>query len=279
VKPTSPDAGVVSDPRSPVELRRFGGSRSASGIAHGAKPVRRIRGRFGMSIRENLERVKDRIAGACLRAGRSPEEITLVAVTKTVEPDRIQEAVDAGVSTVGENRVQEAEAKMAAVSGQVAWHMIGHLQRNKAAKAVAMFDMIQSVDSLRLAREIDRRCAEAGRSMDILVEINTSGEGSKFGIPPAAALDAVGEISDLPNLALRGLMTIGAFTDRESVVRKCFSRLRGLAEEARRAGASDVEMHYLSMGMTSDFEPAIEEGSNMVRIGTAIFGPRQDRLT
>jgi pyridoxal phosphate enzyme (YggS family) len=232
-----------------------------------------------MTIRENLEKVKERIAAACARVGRSPEEIALVAASKTVGPDRIQEAVDAGVHVVGENRVQEAAGKIAAVSGDVTWHMIGHLQRNKAARAIELFDMIQSVDSLRLARELDKRSAEAGRSMDILVEVNTSGEETKFGIVPDAAVDAVGEMSDLPHLAVRGLMTIGAFTDDEGTVRKCFSRLRGLAEEVRRAGFAGVEMKYLSMGMTSDFEPAIEEGSDMVRLGTAIFGPRQCRLS
>jgi pyridoxal phosphate enzyme (YggS family) len=228
----------------------------------------------GMSVRDNLRALEDRISGACGRAGRSPDEITLVAVTKTVGPDRIQEAVDAGVKVVGENRVQEAEPKINAVTGEVIWHMVGHLQRNKAAKAVAMFDMIQSVDSARLAREIDRRCAEAGRSMDVLVEVNTSGEVTKFGVRPESAIDMVGEISEFPNLNVKGLMTIGAFTDDESAIRKCFGTLRGLMENLRRVSLSRVEARYLSMGMTSDFELAIEEGSDMVRIGTAIFGPR-----
>jgi pyridoxal phosphate enzyme (YggS family) len=231
-----------------------------------------------MSIRENLEIVRERIAGACERAGRDPGEVTLVAVTKTVETDRIREAVDAGVTVLGENRIQEAEPKIDSLDRPVAWHMIGHLQRNKAAKAVTMFDMIQSVDSLRLAKELDRRSAAAGRLMEVLVEVNTSGEETKHGIGPETAVDVIGEISELPGLAVKGLMTIGAFTDDESLVRNCFSTLRGLAEETHRAGFSNVEMRYLSMGMTSDFEPAIEEGSNMVRIGTAIFGPRGNRL-
>jgi pyridoxal phosphate enzyme (YggS family) len=227
-----------------------------------------------MSVRENLESVKERIERACSRVNRSADEITLVAVTKTVEPERIQEAVDAGVTVLGENRVQEAEPKIGAVRGDIRWHMVGHLQRNKAKKAVEMFDMIQAVDSLKLARELDKRGGEAGRSVDVMVEVNTSGEESKYGVPPDGALDLVGEISELPNVRLRGLMTIGAFTDDESVVRRCFGTLRGLAERVSRAGIPGAEMRYLSMGMTSDFEPAIEEGSNMVRIGTAIFGPR-----
>jgi pyridoxal phosphate enzyme (YggS family) len=227
-----------------------------------------------MSVRENLERVRERIAEACLKAGRDPDEVTLVAVTKTVEPDRIQEAVDAGVDILGENRVQEAEPKIDAVRGEIAWHMVGHLQRNKARKAVEMFEMIQSVDSERLAREVDRRGGETGRKVGIMVEVNTSGEESKYGTRPERALDLIGKISELPNLSIKGLMTIGALTDDERVIRKCFETLRGLAEDIRRAGIPGAEMRYLSMGMTSDFELAIEEGSNMVRIGTAIFGPR-----
>jgi len=227
-----------------------------------------------MSVRDNLESVRERIERACSRVNRSPDEITLVAVTKTVEPERIQEAVDAGITLLGENRVQEAEAKMGAVRGDVTWHMVGHLQRNKAGKAVRMFDMIQSVDSFRLAGELDKRGGEMGHTVDILVEVNTSGEESKYGMPPDGAIDLVGKISELPNLKILGLMTIGAFTDDESIVRKCFRTLRGIAEGVRRAGVPNAEMRYLSMGMTSDFEPAIEEGSNMVRIGTAIFGPR-----
>jgi pyridoxal phosphate enzyme (YggS family) len=227
-----------------------------------------------MSVRENLESVRERIEQACSRVNRSPDEITLVAVTKTVGPERIQEAVDAGARVLGENRVQEAEAKIGAVGGGVTWHMVGHLQRNKARKAVEMFDMIQSVESLRLAGELDRRGGEAERTVDILVEVNTSAEETKYGVSPEGALDLVGRIADLPNLNLRGLMTIGAFTDDESVIRKCFRTLRGLAEDVRRAGIPNAEMRYLSMGMTSDFDLAIEEGSNMVRIGTAIFGAR-----
>ncbi len=266
-KPTNPDAGDVSDPRSPARPRSVNHPRAAvgSGIP------RRF---FEMSVRENLESVRERIERACLRTGRSPDEITLVAVTKTVGPDRIQEAVDAGVRVLGENRVQEAEAKIGAVRGEVAWHMVGHLQRNKVRKAVGMFDVIQSVDSLRLAEEVDRRGEEAGRVVDMMVEVNTSGEETKHGVSPEDAVDLTGKISELPHSGIKGLMTIGAFTDDERVVRACFRTLRGLAEDVRRAGIPDVEMRYLSMGMTSDFEPAIEEGSNMVRIGTAIFGPR-----
>jgi hypothetical protein len=200
--------------------------------------------------------------------------VSLVAVTKTVPPEMIQEAVDAGVAILGENRVQEAEAKMDAVTGGPSWHMVGHLQRNKVKKAVMMFDMIQAVDSAGLAEEIDRRSAQAGRTLDVLVEVNTSGEATKFGVEPDRALDLVAGIANLEHVRVKGLMTIGTFTGDEAVVRGCFQRLRKLAEEISASGIDGAEMQLLSMGMTSDFEIAIEEGSNMVRIGTAIFGPR-----
>jgi pyridoxal phosphate enzyme (YggS family) len=226
-------------------------------------------------IAENLSRLNESIGTACARVSRSPDEITLVAVTKTVGPDRIQEAVDAGVRVLGENRVQEAAAKIEAVKGDVTWHMVGHLQRNKVKKAVTMFDLIQSVDSYDLGSEIDRRCRQADKVMRILVEVNTSGEATKCGVTPKRAVELVGRLSELGNVSIQGLMTIGAFTDDENLVRSCFSTLRDTAEEIRRMDLDNVTMQYLSMGMTSDYKLAIEEGSNMVRIGTAIFGARQ----
>jgi pyridoxal phosphate enzyme (YggS family) len=226
-------------------------------------------------IKDNLERVRERIATACLRAGRDPEEVHLVAVTKTMPVPVIQEAVAAGVTILGENRVQDAAAKMKEISADVTWHLIGHLQRNKVKKAVTMFDMIQSVDSSRLAAEIDKRCEQHGRVVDVLVEVNTSAEASKFGVSPSGALDLIEEMSHLRNIVVKGLMTIGTFTDDERAVRDCFVTLRELGRKAEDAGIPGVEMRFLSMGMTSDFEMAIEEGSNMVRIGTAIFGPRR----
>ena len=228
-------------------------------------------------ISENVDRLTERIREVCLKAGRRPEDVSVVAVTKTVPPERIQEAVDAGIMLFGENRVQEAASKMDSVSGDIRWHMVGHLQRNKVKRAVAMFDMIQSVDSYELAFEIDRRCGEIGKTMDVLVEVNTSAESTKFGVAPEETIDLIGRISHLDNVAVRGLMTIGAFTADEGVVRNCFKTLRQLAGRALEATISGVEMRFLSMGMTSDFEMAIEEGSNMVRIGTAIFGARQAR--
>lgn len=226
------------------------------------------------SIRENIERLRAEIADITARAGRSPDEVELVGVTKRVTLDRIQEAVDAGLGTIGENRVQEAREKVPAIVGDVSWHMIGHLQRNKVRAAVGMFDMIQSVDSLDLAREIDRRSAAAGRKMDVLVEVKTAPEETKFGADPCDALDLIVKMSELESVSVKGLMTIGTFTDDEGEIRRCFRELRELGERAGALGIAGVEMNYLSMGMSADYRIAIEEGSNMVRIGTAIFGTR-----
>jgi pyridoxal phosphate enzyme (YggS family) len=226
------------------------------------------------SIRENIERLRAEIADITERAGRSPDDVQLMGVTKRVPPERIQEAVDAGLATIGENRVQEAKEKVAAVKGDVSWHMIGHLQRNKVKTAVQMFDMIQSVDSPELAAEIDRRSAGAGRRMDVLIEVKTAPEETKFGVDPPGAIDLIAGISEFANIDVKGLMTIGTFTDDESEIRRCFRELRELAGKVAALGIAGVEMKVLSMGMSSDYRIAIEEGSNMVRIGTAIFGTR-----
>jgi pyridoxal phosphate enzyme (YggS family) len=231
-----------------------------------------------VTLSERLADVNRRIREACGRRGGTPDTVALVAVTKTVPAEMVQAAVDAGVRLVGENKVQEALAKMDQVGGDVAWHMLGHLQRNKVKKAVEIFDMIQSVDSEDLAVEIDRRASESGKVMDVLVEVNTSGEDTKFGASPEDCIDLVGKMSHLRHVSVRGLMTVGAFTPREEVVRAGFGLLRDLKDAIRRANIEHVKMDFLSMGMTSDFEMAIEEGSNMVRIGTAIFGERRGSL-
>ena len=228
------------------------------------------------SIRENIERLRGEIADVCAGVGRSPEEIELVGVTKFVPVDRIQEAVEAGLTTMGENRVQEARDKIPRITGDVSWHMIGHLQRNKVKAAVGLFDVIQSVDSAELAAEINRRCSQAGRTVDVLVEVKTAVEQSKFGVEPHEALDLIAGISESGSIRVKGLMTIGTFTEDEGEIRRCFRELRGLREKVNALGLESVEMRYLSMGMSSDFGIAIEEGSNMVRIGTAIFGARPD---
>lgn len=233
------------------------------------------------SIRANLERVRERIAEAAERAGRSPDDIALVGVSKTIGPEIVRESIEAGLTEIGENRVQEAQPKIetlgpeAEASGRpVRWHMVGHLQRNKAKTAVGLFDLIQSLDSRRLAEAVNKAALEAGVKMDVLCEVNTSGEKSKFGLAPSEAVKFVAELADLKGMQVRGLMTIGPMVADPDEARPAFGKLRDLGRELEGEGFPWAEMRYLSMGMTSDFEQAIEEGSNMVRIGTAIFGRR-----
>ncbi len=221
-------------------------------------------------IQENILRVSERIADACYRTGRKSETITLVAVTKGVPVDQIKIAQSCGIKIIGENRVQEALEKFPQISG-LDWHMIGHLQTNKVKKALEIFSLIQSVDSIHLAQEIAKR---AQKPVPILIEVNTSGEMTKFGIKPEESFQLVEEILKLNRLNLQGLMTIGpglAVQDPEAS-RKSFKMLFNLREELVKR--FKLSLPVLSMGMSSDFEIGIEEGSTMVRIGTLIFGPR-----
>ena len=222
-------------------------------------------------IGDNLKRVREQIAAAAEESGRSPEEIQLVAVTKTVEVEAIQEAISCGVTIIGENRVQEALAKHPRVKGSVKWHLVGHLQRNKVKKALEIFDLIHSVDSLRLAEEISRRSQELRRRTDILIQVNTSGEESKFGLAPHEAIPFLESLAPLGGIRILGLMTIGAFLPDPEQVRPCFVKLREIFEHAKSLRIPNLEMRLLSMGMTNDFPAAIQEGANMLRIGTAIF--------
>lgn len=226
------------------------------------------------TIAENVERVLERIAASAERAGRSPAGIVLVAVSKTRTASEVEQALRAGITVLGENRVQEAAQKIPQVGLGAEWHMVGHLQTNKARSALGLFDLIHSVDSLRLAEALSRCATDLDRQASVLIQVNTSGEPSKFGVEPEAALDLVGAASRLPSVRVKGLMTIGTFLPDPEDVRPCFARLRALGEEIERAGIRQAEMAYLSMGMTGDFEAAIEEGANMVRVGTAIFGQR-----
>jgi pyridoxal phosphate enzyme (YggS family) len=226
-------------------------------------------------IAENLTRIRERIAAAAARSGRRPEEILLVAVSKEVEPERIQQAVEAGVSDIGENYLQEALLKQPKISHRVRWHFIGHLQRNKARQVLEAFDVIQSVDSLRLAEEINRRAESLGKEAEVLVQINTSGEESKFGVRPEDCEALIEGMSALRCVRMRGLMTIGRFEPDPEASRGEFRLLRRLFERVRGMNLPGVEMRWLSMGMTHDFEVAIEEGGNLVRIGRGIFGPRR----
>lgn len=224
-----------------------------------------------IDLGKNIENLTGRIALAAEKRGITPEEIALVAVSKTVAADKINLAIAHGIKIIGENKVQEARDKFPQITQPVEKHMVGHLQRNKVKYAVRLFDMIQSVDSLRLAEEINHR---AERKMQVLIEVNTSGEPSKYGCAPDEALDLLRQISQLPQLEVRGFMTIGLFSDDAERVRLCLKMLKQIHDKAQNLDLPNTNISILSMGMTADFETAIEEGANMVRIGTAIFGPR-----
>ena len=220
------------------------------------------------TIAERIEDVRERIAAACQRSGRSPGEVTLVAVTKGFPPAAVREAHSAGVRHFGENRVQEAQGKLPALadlSPQPVWHMIGHLQTNKAKTAVSLFDIIQSVDSLHLAQAIAGRAPQSAR-VPVFLEVNVAGEASKQGISPGDLPREAEAIRALPGLDVRGLMTMAPLVDDRERVRPVFRRLRELGES--------VGLDGLSMGMTDDFEVAIEEGATLVRVGRAVFGER-----
>lgn len=227
-----------------------------------------------MSIANNIISVKQRIHAACQKVGRDPGEIALVAVSKTVSAEIITSAVESGIEHIGENRVQEAEDKFQQLGKIATWHLVGHLQTNKVKKALQIFDFIHSVDSFHLAREISKRALQAEKEIECLVEVNTSGEESKFGISPEHTVELMKKIAVLPGIQLKGLMTIGAFLPDPEDVRPCFKLLREISNEVQQAGIENVEMKYLSMGMTNDFEVAIEEGANMIRVGRALFGER-----
>jgi len=233
------------------------------------------RSNLDSDIAANIARVRERIGGAAARAGRCAEDIILVAAGKTVDPDHILLAAQAGIADFGENYVQEAQPKIARIGQGVRWHLIGHLQTNKAKQAVALFDVVQTVDSERLAVELDRRAcaAERGRRLAVLLEVNTSGEQTKFGAAPDQALRLAEAISALSALELRGLMTMGRLGASPEEARPYYALLRRLFDELRER-LPGAGISWLSMGMSGDFEVAIEEGSNMVRVGTAIFGAR-----
>ncbi len=217
-------------------------------------------------IRAGLLRVRERVAAAAERAGRRADDVLVIAVSKTVPVERVREAIAAGVAALGENRVQEAKAKVAALGRAVPWHLIGHLQTNKVKDGLAIFDVIHSVDRLDVAREIERRAAAGGRAIDVFLEINVGNEPQKSGFAPDAVAAALDEVAGMAHLKVRGLMAIPAVVERPEESRPAFRALRGLAE---RHGLKE-----LSMGMSGDFDVAIEEGAPRARGGAAIFGPR-----
>jgi PLP dependent protein len=224
-------------------------------------------------IRKNIEGVRALIEAAAVRAGRRPEEVTLLAATKNRTPEEVRRAVEAGITVAGENRVQEMLAKMPRVGPGVEWHFIGHLQRNKARQVVGAVALIHSVDSVRLAEEIDRRAGQAGVVQAVLLQVNLAGEESKSGFEPEGLVAVVDTLEGLGNIEVRGLSTIAPFAGDPEEVRPIFRWLAGLGRELE-AARKGFECRVLSMGMTNDYEVAVEEGSTCVRIGTAIFGPR-----
>lgn len=226
-------------------------------------------------MKASIEAVRERIRTAAEAAGRDPESIRLVAVSKTVPEPRVRAAVAAGIGLLGENYIQEARDKIAALADlSVSWHFIGHLQRNKAKYAVRLFDLIHSVDSLKLARELDKEAAKHDKVQDILVQVNTGKEASKSGVYAEEALALVREAGRLEHLAVRGLMTLPPYFNAPEKVRPFFRELRNLRDRIAAEALPGVSMEELSMGMTGDFEAAIQEGATLVRIGTAIFGER-----
>jgi len=225
-----------------------------------------------MQIREALKAVHERISNSALKAGRDPQEITLVAVTKAVESSRIIDAIEAGLRIFGENRVQEAREKISNLKSQITeWHLIGNLQTNKAKTAVQLFDLIHSVDSVKLAEEVNKQAEKIGKIQRVLVQVKLSEEETKHGISEGDLILLLERIRNLNNLKLEGLMTMPPFFEDPEMTRPYFKRLREIRDVAEKKGFSLPE---LSMGMSNDFEVAIEEGATMVRIGTAIFGER-----
>lgn len=232
----------------------------------------------GESIRDNAARVLERIAQAAARSGRKAQAIRLIAVGKTQPVEFIGEALEAGLTVFGENYVQEAQEKIRAYPG-AEWHLIGKLQRNKVKKAVSLFSWIQTVDSLGLLGEISRRAEEAGKVLPVLAEANLAGEASKAGVAPEELAELIEAAPGLPGIRLRGLMAIPPWTEDPEESRPYFVRLRKMLSECGSRGGAGPEMTELSMGMSNDFEAAIEEGATMVRVGTAIFGSRARRGT
>ncbi|MBO4940725.1 MAG: YggS family pyridoxal phosphate-dependent enzyme [Clostridia bacterium] len=224
-------------------------------------------------IEKNLLEVNKKIDEAARASNRKTDEIKLIAVTKTYGADLINEAIDCGVTDIGENRVQEIMEKYDKVN-PVRWHLIGHLQKNKVKYIIDKVELIHSVDSVELAVEIDKKAKKIDKIQKILLEVNVSGEESKFGIEPTNCIDVCREISLLENVKIMGLMTVAPFTDDEELLLGVFSGLKGLAEKISQENIKNVSMEELSMGMTNDFPLAIEKGATMVRVGTGIFGKR-----
>jgi len=225
-----------------------------------------------VTLAYNLDSIRQRIFAACDRAGREPNSVTLLAVSKTHPPETVGAAANLGLIFFGENKIQEAKEKIPLCPGKLRWHFIGHLQSNKVRDAVELFEMLQSVDSLGRAREISKRCEQAAKTMPVLLEVNLAGEASKFGYKPEQLITEMKEINSLPRIEIQGLMTVPPWSPDAEDSRPHFRRLRELKMRCEEIlGAS---LPHLSMGMSGDFEVAIEEGATIIRVGTALFGPR-----
>ena len=229
-----------------------------------------------MDLTENFDAIRSRMAAACARVGRAESEVLLLAVSKTHPPETIQAALACGQVLFGENKVQEAKAKIPLCPGRARWHFIGHLQSNKVRDAVELFEMIQGVDSLSLAQEISKRAQQLAKTVPVLLEVNVAGEASKFGYPPERLLAEIEALNALPRVEIHGLMAIPPYSPVPEKARPYFQKLRSLKLEAERI--LGVPLPQLSMGMSGDFEVAIEEGSTLVRVGTALFGARTGGL-
>ncbi|MFO7870863.1 MAG: YggS family pyridoxal phosphate-dependent enzyme [Kiritimatiellia bacterium] len=224
------------------------------------------------SFSERLAETEERVANACSKAGRAREEVKVLAVAKKFGPDKVREAYDAGLRVIGENRVQEARQKIPLCPGELSWHMVGHLQANKVKPAVKLFDMIHSVDSIRLLETVNRACEQEGRNLPVCLQVNVSGESSKYGMKPEEAADALKADANLPYVEITGLMTMPPFTPDPEDAAGYFARLRDLRDETEKE--TGAVLPELSMGMSHDFEVAVREGATWIRLGTSLFGER-----
>lgn len=230
------------------------------------------------SLQKNINSIKNRIENACLKVDRNPSNIQLIPVTKTVDSNRILQVARIGYPIIAENCVQEARRKikqLGQAANQLEWHFVGHLQSNKVNKVVRFASMVQSIDRMKIAEKINQRLVKVGKQMDVLIQVNVSGEESKYGVKPDNTIAFIEECATLDQLNIKGLMTIGLFSGDWPKVRQGFRKLRRLRDKITALQIDHVQMQYLSMGMTNDFEIAIEEGANMIRIGRGIFGERK----
>ncbi len=226
------------------------------------------------TIAQNIDDIRSRIKAACLRSGRDPDSVQLIAVTKTIDAEQINIAVEAGLNILGENRVQEVLHKYEVINGDVSWHLIGHLQTNKVRQIIDKVTLIHSLDSLHLANELQKRASLRNKPVQVLVEVNVGQEETKFGLSPDEVPEFLESLKAMEHIQVRGLMTVAPFLDDPEDDRMIFRRLKVLFEDLKKLNLPNVQMEHLSMGMTHDFEIAVEEGATMVRVGTGIFGTR-----